>query len=447
MKDYSRLKGMRVAKVQSGGTGEELGIAAGDEILEINGKPVPDLVAYKFLIADAAVTVLTRRKDGSLHEYELEKDGDDDLDLEPAPLDIRVCGNHCVFCFVDQMPEGMRRSLYVKDDDFRHSFLYGSYITLTTLRDKEINRIIDEMLSPLYVSVHATDDEVRRTLLGKRRAPPIMELLQRLTSHGISLHTQAVLCPGINDGEVLRRTVEDLRALGPKVKSLAVVPIGLTQHRDDLPELRLYTKETAAEVLDLVLPYQKQYRKESGTAFVYAADEFYMKAERPVPSENHYDGYPQLDNGVGLVRDFLTQFKRQARRLPKALEEPKSLLLVTGISFAPVLQGACARLAEVEGLKVEVAAVENALFGPSVTVTGLLCGKDIVAGLEGRRADAVVIPAIAIRDGYGVFLDDLTPADVERALGLPVLMAEPSARGLVDAVCSLRTSSQLIAQD
>jgi putative radical SAM enzyme (TIGR03279 family) len=438
VRDYSGLKGMRVARVREGGTGAEIGMAAGEEILEINGAPVPDLVAYQFLIAEEEVTVLTRRPDGTLHEYELEKDAHDDLDVEPTPLNIRVCGNHCVFCFVDQLPPGLRSTLYVKDDDFRHSFLHGNYITLTTLREREISRLIREKLSPLYVSVHATDDTVRRTLLGKERAPPIMDLLRRLTQNGIHMHTQAVLCPGLNDGDVLRRTIEDLRGLGPHVESLAVVPLGLTRHRENLPSLQGYTRAQAAAVLDVVHGFQDQFRAQDGQAFVHAADEFYLKAGRTVPGEAGYDGYPQLDNGVGLVRDFLTQLSREVRRLPRRLAQPRTMLLVTGTSFAPVLRQACERLRGIEGLTVEVVAAENRLLGSTVTVAGLLCGRDIVAAVKGRRADVVVVPSIAVRDGYGVFLDDLTPLDVERAAGLPVMLAEPSARGLVDAVRALK---------
>ena len=432
-----RPKGLRVTAVEAVGTAPALGIVAGDEILAINGHPVPDLLAYRFLIAEEEVTLVTRRGDGSRHEFAIEKESDDDLGLEPEPLGVRVCGNKCLFCFVDQMPVGLRGSLYVKDDDFRHSFLHGSYITLTTLRPRDLQRIVDEKLSPLYISVHATDDEIRRRLLGKPRLPPILERLRHLTSHGIVLHTQAVLCPGINDGPVLQQTIDDLWALGPAVSSLAVVPIGLTRHREALPALAGYTPAGAAAVLDLVTLRQRRCRAERGHGFVYAADEFYLQAERPVPSSRSYDGYPQLDNGVGLVRDFLSELKRESRRLPARLQPPRSVLLVTGVSFAPILREACARLVTVAGLRLEVAAIGNRLFGPSVTVAGLLSGGDILAGLGGRGADLVVIPSIAVRDGDGVFLDDRSPADIEAALGLPVRMAEPTARGLVDSIRGL----------
>ncbi|HEY3347848.1 MAG TPA: DUF512 domain-containing protein [Nitrospirota bacterium] len=434
MKEYEKMKGMKLSGVEEGGTAWEVGIEKGDEILEINGREVPDWLAYRYLIAEEEVTVLVRKKDGSLEEIEFEKDEEDDLGLEPPPIKVSRCGNKCVFCFVDQMPKGLRKTLYVKDEDFRHSFLYGNYITLTSLKDKDYDRIIEERLSPLYISVHATDDALRRCLLGRKTAPSIVDSIQRLTDGGITVHTQAVVCPGLNDGPVLAKTIEDLARLRPHAASLAIVPIGLTRHREGLPQLRGFTKKEAAALLDLIAPYQKKFRKETGLAFAYASDEFYIKAGRPVPPEKEYDGYPQLDNGVGLVRDFLEEFRHESRRLPKKLAAPKKAILLTGVSFAPFLSEVSKRLDKIDGLSVKVLAAKNGLFGESVTVTGLLSGRDIIAALKGRKADAVIIPTIAVRDGYGVFLDDLTPEDIVRETGITVIMTEPTANGLIEAV-------------
>jgi len=431
------MHSLKVKDIYPGGTALEIGIEKGDEILSINGSPVPDYLAYKYLIADEEVTLLVRKKDGSLLDIDIEKDDDDDLGILPPPMKVRCCNNKCVFCFVAQMPRGMRRSLYLKDEDYRHSFLYGNYITLTTLKDEDYERIIREKLSPLYVSVHTTDDTLRRFLLGNPKAPAVMGGIKRLTDGGIMLHTQAVVSPGLNDGDSLIRMVEALSKLYPKVASLAVVPVGLTKHRDRLYPLKGFTKGSAARLLDALEPYRKKFRKEFGENFVYPSDELYIKAGRDFPKDRDYDGYQQIDNGVGLVRDFLTEFASEKRRLPRALINKKRVVLVTGISFAPYLKEVAETLNKVSGLSVSVLPVKNELFGHSVTVTGLLSGKDIAAALKGKRADAALIPSVTMRDGEGVFLDDLTPEDIEKEAGIRVVMAEPTARGLVEAVRAL----------
>ena len=476
------MKGLKIASIAEHGTASEIGLGPGDEILSINGQAVEDWLAYRYLIAGEDVTILVKKKDGGLLDIDLEKDADDDLGVEPAPMRVRCCNNKCVFCFVAQMPKGLRRTLYVKDEDYRQSFLYGTYITLTTLGDEDYRRIIRERLSPLYVSVHTTDEETRRFLLGNRKAPSVMDGIKRLTEGGITLHTQAVICPGLNDGEKLIRTVEDLAGLYPKVASLAVVPIGLTKHRERLYPLKGFTKSGAARLLDSLEQYRKKYRKVFGEAFVYPSDEFYIKAGRDFPEEKEYDGYPQIDNGVGLVRDFMTEFEREKRkhrakpstfslRKEKVAKRngDKEIILVTGESFAPYLQEAakalsitlstCGRghLAEPKAPKMnkcgapehegergkagaihlKVLPVKNELFGHSVTVTGLLCGKDIADALKGKRADLAIIPSVTMRDGDGVFLDDMTPEDVERESGLRVIMVEPTAKGLIEAIRNL----------
>lgn len=431
------MHGLKIKDVEPDSTGSEIGLEPGDEILSINGQKVPDYLAYRYLIFDEDVNILVLKKEEGLLEIELEKDDDDDLGIFPEPMKLQRCNNKCVFCFVSQMPRGLRRSLYVKDEDYRHSFLYGNYITMTTMTNDDYSRIIRDGLSPLYVSVHTTDDTARRALLCNKKAAPVMESIRRLTEGGIVLHTQAVVCPGLNDGDMLMKTTEDLAELYPMVASFAVVPVGLTRHRDKLHPLKPFTMRGAEKLLDSMEPLRKKYRKRFGEAFVYPSDEFYIKAKREFPSDREYDGYHQIDNGVGLVRDFMTEFKREKRRLPKSLKRKTKLVMVTGKSFAPYLKEVAGMLKPVAGLTVSILPVRNRLFGESVTVAGLLCGRDIADALKGKSADAAVIPAVATRDGEDVFLDDMEPAGIERECGIRVLMAEPTARGLVDAVRSM----------
>jgi len=431
------LHGLKIKDVEPDSTGAEIGLEPGDEILSINGQKVPDYLAYRYLIFDEDVNILVLKKEEGLLEIELEKDDDDDLGIFPEPMKLQRCNNKCVFCFVSQMPKGLRRSLYVKDEDYRHSFLYGNYITMTTLKDDDYSRIIRDGLSPLYVSVHTTDDTARRALLCNKKAAPVMESIRRLTDGGVVLHAQAVVCPGLNDGDMLVKTTEDLAALYPMVASFAVVPAGLTRHREKLHPLKPFTKRGAEKLLDSLEPLRKKYRKKFGEAFVYPSDEFYIKAKREFPSDREYDGYHQIDNGVGLVRDFTTEFGKERRRLPKSFKQKTSIVMVTGKSFAPYLNEVAGTLKNIAGLTVSVLPVRNRLFGDNVSVAGLLCGRDIADALKGRNAGAAVIPSVATRDGEDVFLDDMEPADIERETGMKVIMAEPTARGLVDAVRSM----------
>jgi putative radical SAM enzyme (TIGR03279 family) len=437
------LKGLKIAGIEPGGIASEVGMEVGDEIISVNSSPVTDYLAYRYLIASEEVTLLIKKKSGGIAEIEIEKDEDDDLGIIAPPMRVRACNNRCVFCFVEQMPRGLRRSLYLKDEDYRHSFLYGNYVTLTTMKDEDYARIIRERLSPLYVSVHATDDELRRFLLGNCKAPSILEGIKKLTDGGIVLHTQAVIAPGINDGAALIKTTEDLAAFYPKVQSLAVVPVGLTKHREKLYPLRTFTKNEAVRLLEGLEPLRKKYRRKFGVSFVYPSDEFYLRGQWPFPPVKEYDGYPQIDNGVGLVRDFLDELKKAIKTSTFSLRKgstakrngAENLILITGKSFEPILKEIAKEIeAKVKNLKLRVLPVKNNLFGEKVTVTGLLSGNDIIAALKGKKADAAIIPSITMRDGAGVFLDDLTPEDIERETGLKIIMTEPTARGLLEAL-------------
>lgn len=414
-------------EVRRGSLGKALGLERGDRIVAINGRRLADYVDYRFHCAGEEIAVLVRKADGRELLFEIEKDYDEDLGVTFAGdlFDgLRRCHNACVFCFLHQMPEGLRPSLYVPDDDFRLSFLHGNFITLTNLREEDVERIAAQRLSPLYVSVHATNPEVRQRLMLNRRAGRIMEQLRRLAAAGIELHTQLVLCPGLNDGPELDRSIGDLAALHPQVRSIAAVPAGLTRYRAGLPALRPFTPAEAGRLIDQVEGWQRRLREELGSRLVFAADEFYVLAGRPVPPADHYEGFPQLENGIGLLRTFQDDFRRALARR-RARRGARTVTVVTGRSAAATLQELAAEAASA-GVTARVLPVDNDFFGPHVTVAGLLTGRDIARTLETARAqgwdpgEEVYLPGAAVRSGHGDFLDGWRPEDVARAAGVPV---------------------------
>ncbi len=419
-----------ISRVAAGSIAAELGLVPGDALLAVNGEQVKDIIDLSFALADEYVELLVARQNGEEELFAVEKEYDQDLGLEFASAvfdKMRQCANKCVFCFVDQMPPGMRDSLYIKDDDYRLSFLYGNFITLTNLGPRDLARIRRLHLSPLYVSVHATDGDLRASLLGNPRAKDIMDRLRALTTSGIELHTQVVLCPGLNDGQVLERTIADLYALAPGVLSLAIVPVGLTRHRQNCQPLRCFTPDEAAKVIDAVAAWQRRCRAENGTGFVYLADEFYLACGRPVPAYEDYDGFPQLENGVGIVRSFLAEWAGTA--VPATgYPAARRIDVVCGQSAAAVLASLLDTFA-IPNLKTRLIPVVNRFFGPDVTVTGLLTGADIIAALQadGDGRDGVIIPGVALRKGENVFLDGLTPDDISRAIDRPVRAAHFAA--------------------
>ncbi|MEK6698322.1 MAG: DUF512 domain-containing protein [Nitrospirota bacterium] len=412
---------LEIARVLPGSAAARLGLASGDALISVNGEEINDCIDYAFTIADEHPSLVVKKKGGSLVETAVPKEPDDDLGLEFAPLRVRRCRNRCVFCFVDQMPKGCRRSLYVKDDDFRASFLFGNYITLGALTEDDWDRIFSRRLSPLYVSVHATDPSLRSFILGNRKAPDIMAGLKRLAAGGIRMHTQIVTCPGINDGPHLARTVEDLAGLFPAVASIAVVPVGLTAHRKGLFPLKAFTSRGAKALLESVEGLGAKYKKKFGARLVFASDEFYIKAGEPTPPASFYEDFPQIENGVGMVAEFLGDARRT--KLPARIAS-RTVTIVTGVSFGAILKGVLQRLNRVKGVSIRLVTVKNRFFGPSVTVAGLLTGQDILKALRGRNPGAlVVVPAHAVKEDEDVFLDNMTLAHLERALGAPVRTA------------------------
>ncbi len=400
---------------------ERAGLLAGDLLLAINGLVPRDIIDVR---ADAATPTveLQLERAGKRLTIKVDKDPDEDLGLQfeqPVFDRLKVCNNACEFCFIRGLPRGLRRTLYVKDDDYRTSFLFGSFITLTNLSEVEWRRILYQRLSPLRVSVHATDPELRRELLANPKAPPILEQLDELGKHGIHVHAQVVLMPGRNDGAVLERTIEDLAARYPTVESMAVVPVGLTAH-SRAKRTRPLTGDEAGAAIHCIETRQRELRRRLGTGFVYASDEMYLLARRPFPKPSAYDGYPMLQNGVGLVQLFRDGWKRATRRKPAAIEPAMSVVWATGGLIAPFLEELAQDLAGISGLHVEVVPVQNSLFGGEVTVAGLVPGADVVASLAGRRSDRLILPR-SMFDAEGRWtIDNWTPQEIADTLGVPL---------------------------
>jgi putative radical SAM enzyme (TIGR03279 family) len=420
----------------------EVGFAAGDRLVSVNGQPPRDLIDYQFFCADEFLELEILDRRGKTHTIEIEKDYDEDLGLEfdSALFDNLIqCTNKCPFCFIDQQPPGKRESLYFKDDDYRLSFLYGSYLTLTNLPQKEWDRIAAMRLSPLFVSVHATEPEVRSRLLKNDRAGRLMDQLAWFQSHELQIHAQIVLCPGINDGEHLTRTLTDLanfhRGDFPAVASAAVVPIGLTRFRPADDELTPVTREKAREVIAQVQALQAQFKSELGATFAWLADEWFLLAEQEVPPETHYEDYPQIGNGVGSIRQFIKQFEiAAAQRLPSSVS-PRRLVWVVGnaveLAFGPIAD----RLNQVEGLEIRMVALNSDYWGQTMTVTGLLTGQDILGALRGQDlGDGILLPSVMLKHGEAVFLDDMTVADLAADLGTKIWIAD-GVEGLLDRCC------------
>lgn len=422
------IRPARVTAVVPGSIAEELGFEAGDRLVRINGQAPRDLIDYRFLCADEYLELEVLAADDTLHQVELEKDYDEDLGLEfdTALFDGLIqCNNRCPFCFIDQQPPGKRQSLYFKDDDYRLSFLYGSYLTLTNLSQKEWDRIAQMRLSPLYVSVHATEPEVRSRLLKNQRAGQLLDQLAWFQENRLQIHAQVVVCPGINDGVHLQQTLLDLAQFHqgdlPAVASVAVVPVGLTRFRPPDDELIPVSPEAAERAIAQVQALQRQFQADFGTPFAWLADEWFLIAGQTLPPESHYGSYPQIGNGVGSIRLFLKEFRQAAQHLPPQVTPPRRLTWVVGnaveLAFQPIVQ----QLNQVEGLTVEMAALNSEYWGQSITVTGLLTGTDLRHHLQGRSlGDGLLVPSLMLKHDEAKFLDDVTIEQVTEELGLPI---------------------------
>jgi len=440
---FNQGAGAIVAQVVPEGIADRLGIKSGDHIVAINDQPIDDLIDLLLLTAQDAITVTWESEGQQFISNPITDAAQNGLGLqfESAVFNgIKPCRNKCMFCFVDQEPGGLRRTLYIKDDDYRLSFLQGAYITLTNLSEADWQRILSLRLSPIYISVHSVNPEIRGKLLGLPGPAPIMPALRRLLEHNIEIHCQIVVCRGINDGDVLRESISELARHAPGIASLAIVPVGLTRHRKGLPALQAFEKESASAVLEIVHTLQDQFLNDLGTRFVFAADEWYIKAAVPFPVEDEYEEYPQIANGVGLARHFLTDLEKSDPLLPQAMNQPTSIWLVTGVSSAAILGEAAARLNQIDRLQVKVLPVENTFFGNTVTVTGLLTGSDIgqaLAAADIGAQDFIFIPDITLRFGETVFLDGTTTRDLKKGGSDNIIVVPSCVSGLIDAVNSL----------
>ncbi len=419
------------------------GVQLGDVITHVNGQPVLDIVDFAFLSAGERVALDMLRGDTELLHFEIAKGYDEDLGIEFGDdlFDrVHICKNKCVFCFLYQQPKGLRPSLYIKDDDYRLSFLHGNYLTLTNMGEAEFQRVIDQKLSPLFVSVHATDPEVRGRMLGRKGPEPILPRLQMLADAKIQVHGQVVLCPGYNDGAQLEQTVRELAGLHPDARgtyggvlSVAVVPVGLTQFRDRLAALTTCSPEFSRSVVEAADAWRARFRRQIGTNFVFLSDEFYLAAGMEVPAARQYEGFPQLEDGVGMVRLFQDDVKKVARKLPSRLPAPRTATLVTGELAAPFLNSLAETFNQVENLNVNVCAVHNTFFEGNISIAGLLTGHDVAQALHNMGdavGERVVLPSVMLRDpDRDIFLDDMTLAEFQAAIGREVHVVErmPSA--------------------
>lgn len=401
--------------------------------MRINGQVIGDHIDYRYYSSEETLVVEVEQQ-GQPLVATIRKEIDEDLGLELMEPRYRTCRNQCIFCFVHQMPSRLRQSLYVKDDDYRLSFIHGNYITLTNLEEQDIQRIFRQHLSPLYVSVHATDESIRRKILGNPEAPPLLPVLRRFASQGIDLHTQIVLCPGINDGAILDRSIKDLEEIWPRLKSVAVVPVGLTRHRARLPLLQPVDGPCAERLLNKIHNTQDACCGTMGDPWIFPSDEFYLLAQFPFPPLSAYGELAQLENGVGMVPLFVAEIEEELAEWSPSSPK-KRMTLGTGRLAYLVLAPLTDRISRRTGVQIDLVAIENRFFGESVTVTGLITGVDLLEAFQGRRETGpIVLPGNMLRPDGKSFLDGMTVKGVERQLGSPLYFAEPTGRGLLEAI-------------
>lgn len=432
-----------IQKVLPGSIAEELELEPGDELISINGQPVEDVFDYHYLMNDEYLEILIRKTNQEEWELEIEKDYEEDLGVEFVNSlmdEYRSCRNNCIFCFIDQMPPGMRETLYFKDDDSRLSFLQGNYVTLTNMSDHDIDRIIRYHLGPINISFQTTNPELRCKMLNNRFAGKIFPKVQRLYEAGIEMNGQIVLCKGINDGAELDRSIRDLSRYLPHLKSVSVVPVGLSRYRDGLYPLEPFTREDALEVIGLVRRWQEKLYGEYGLHFIHCSDEWYILAGLPMPEEEEYDGYIQLENGVGMLRLLDTEVREEVEKL-KPDERKRKISLATGQLAAPFIRENISHIQEkYSGVEVMVYPIRNDFFGEMITVSGLVTGQDLKKQLKDRElGECLLIPCNMLRAGENVFLDDVTVEELEEELGVPVSVVDEDGASLVHAVIERQT--------
>ncbi|MCX7624790.1 MAG: DUF512 domain-containing protein [Candidatus Sumerlaeaceae bacterium] len=434
---HTSTRGVKVCSVERGSVGEFIGIQPGDRLVALNGHPVEDILDYWYYASASRLTIdWWDEKKQCIRRRTVRITPQERLGLDLEPFEIRRCNNACVFCFVHQLPRGLRRELYVKDEDYRLSFLYGNYITGTSLNNSDVERIIKMRLSPLYFSVHATDEQVRRKLLANPFAPPIVPLLEELVAKGIVVHTQVVLCPGWNDGAVLEKTVEDLSHLYPGVRSVAVVPVGLTDYRQNLPQLQPVTQTYAVSFISYCENLQRVFEKKIGFPLVFPSDEFYLIAGLSPPTYDAHEEIPQLENGVGMVSSFYRGCNELLKEIPRDLPQKRRVLAITSPLGHKVIERLVGLLnSSVKNLILATVVQTNTLFGPGITVTGLLPGRDFASAIaQHPNFDSYLIPENALRPWDNRFLDDMTLPELQALADGKVRVGGSTAREFVRAL-------------
>ena len=426
---------LEILAIEPGSIADELGLQPGDRLVRLNGEQVNDLVDYLIEEPREKLWIEVERADGEIWGLDIEHDSEEPLGILLPHPEPKQCGNNCIFCFVHQLPRGMRRTVYIKDEDYRFSYLYGAYITLTNLTEDDLKLILRKQLSPLYISVHAVDNTLRQKLLGKH-APDVMPLIRTLVNGGIELHTQVVVCPGINDGVHLEQTLKELSCLAPGVKSLAIVPVGLTGHRQRLPELRVHTRGEALQLAAWIGDRQSELLETLGTRFMFAADELYLRAEKDFPPLESYEELSQIENGVGLI----PMFRMQAEAVIKEAQPLKlpPVSLVTGVSAAGEIRGFADLLNEKCGIDLRVHTVENRFFAGDVSVAGLLTGQDLLEQLANAELGQILlVPDVMLREAEDVFLDDVSIRDLADHLQVEVEVIPADPWGVWDMLDTL----------
>ena len=457
-----KIQKIRISGIQPGSIAEELEIKAGDYLLSINRREIRDVFDYRFMTSDDFLTLEIEGCDGVRWTAEIEKDEDEDLGLEfenPLMDEEKSCRNKCVFCFIDQLPPGMRESLYYKDDDIRLCFLFGNYITMTNMDDEEMDRIIRYRMSPVNVSVHTTNPQLRVRMLNNRFAGDVLQRIKRFTNAGITVNCQIVLCPGINDGKELDRTLHDLCQFHPQMHSISVVPVGLTRYREGLYSLEPFSRESASQVVEQVEAWQRDLLSRYGSRVVYLADEFYLLAERTLPTYESYEDIPQIENGEGMESSYvhetleaLSDIEKEKSYVYKHAGSPKEnpgkrannqklISIATGTLFYPIMEE-LARTVEnrMKNVRLKVYPVENSFFGGRVSVTGLLTGRDLVETLKGRElGHSLLLSRSMFRSGTEIMLDDITRPDLESGLGVAVMIIDN------DGYCFINSLAKIVA--
>lgn len=434
LKEFNESRNI-IEEVALGSIAEELKIEAGDILLSINNEKIEDIIDYKYLVSDDLILLEIQKSNGEVWEYEIEKDYDEDLGIvftNPLIDKAKSCRNKCIFCFIDQLPPNMRETLYFKDDDSRLSFLQGNFITLTNMSDNEIDRIIKYRLSPINISVHTTNPELRIKMLNNKNAGRIYDIIKRFHEARLEVNCQIVLVPGVNDGKELERTLFDLSMLYPTVESVAVVPIGITKYREKLVKVDSFNFESAASVLDSIETLQSKFLKGFASRFVFPSDEFFALSKRELPLYDDYEGFPQLENGVGLMRSFQYEIEEELSKLKDKVEVDKKYIVATGTLAYDYIVDMFSKIGEkLPGLEIEVVPIVNKFFGEKITVSGLITGLDLISQLKGKEADAIFIPISMMKCDEEIFLDNVTVDEVSKELGVKIIVSKVSGKDII----------------